>query len=535
MEPVNNTSNNSSKTTCNYQSSNCVIWEGPDLPCINLCKGDSIQDVVYRMATKLCEMSEAIKIDVSTIDFDCITEDNGTPPDSLKETIQALVYKACQQVENQTTTTLPLPNIVLPTCLRYNDANGDPVTILPIDEFVSVFAGEFCGIVQDVQSLELSFVNLESRITDLEAVVAGLGTPSGGTGTVPTINPLCVSGPIGTPTPIDEAFEALESDYCSYKYKVGTEFDINMMLTKQCPSLGGEDQLSNTGVAMSDIVGWKSTPQSISDSLTNAWLTICDMRSKFKEYLDEAAAKCVAIPPFTLNISSITTNAAVITWTSHSLVDFEKPGAYTISVFEYNPVTQQTVGVAIAGLGGIFGELTFSTSINTSSLDYNKQYAVQIVASYDTCGDSQPVQVVGQLRSCPTNYKLKVQSDTETSVAVPSGCGLGSPVTDKTRRLLVTLTDSGGVTVVNGKSTNITATVRLKVTDCNLANDVWEYYNISIAPNASTWSMTYDSQKHHLCVSGGTCTPIIRGNAALSITIDTISDCDVIAGTISYL
>ena len=45
---------NLDKSTCNPISSNCVIWGGPDIECINLCKGDTITDVTYKLALELC-------------------------------------------------------------------------------------------------------------------------------------------------------------------------------------------------------------------------------------------------------------------------------------------------------------------------------------------------------------------------------------------------------------------------------------------------------------------------------------------------
>ena len=36
---------------CSPISSNCVIWQGPDIPCIKLCTGDTVSDVVAKLAT----------------------------------------------------------------------------------------------------------------------------------------------------------------------------------------------------------------------------------------------------------------------------------------------------------------------------------------------------------------------------------------------------------------------------------------------------------------------------------------------------
>ena len=47
---------NSSNTTngCDSISSNCVIWQGPDISCINLCNGDTISDVTAKLAELVC-------------------------------------------------------------------------------------------------------------------------------------------------------------------------------------------------------------------------------------------------------------------------------------------------------------------------------------------------------------------------------------------------------------------------------------------------------------------------------------------------
>ena len=54
---------NSSSESCVHTTSNCVIWQGPDIPCLDLCKGDTISDVVYKLATEFCEITDSLKVD----------------------------------------------------------------------------------------------------------------------------------------------------------------------------------------------------------------------------------------------------------------------------------------------------------------------------------------------------------------------------------------------------------------------------------------------------------------------------------------
>ena len=48
---------NSSITTngCDNISSNCVIWQGPDIACIDLCSGDTISEVTKKIADKVAK------------------------------------------------------------------------------------------------------------------------------------------------------------------------------------------------------------------------------------------------------------------------------------------------------------------------------------------------------------------------------------------------------------------------------------------------------------------------------------------------
>ena len=41
---------------CSPVSSNCVVWQGQTLPCLDLCKGDTVSDVVFKAATELCTL-----------------------------------------------------------------------------------------------------------------------------------------------------------------------------------------------------------------------------------------------------------------------------------------------------------------------------------------------------------------------------------------------------------------------------------------------------------------------------------------------
>ena len=81
------------KENCTPTSSNCIIWQGPDIPCIKLCKGDSITDVVYNFATDYCDLLK--ELDPSKYDLSCLTNVK-CPPDTFRELIQLLIKRICE-------------------------------------------------------------------------------------------------------------------------------------------------------------------------------------------------------------------------------------------------------------------------------------------------------------------------------------------------------------------------------------------------------------------------------------------------------
>lgn len=81
-----------SKDGCMKTSSNCVIWEGPDIPCLKLCNGDNITEVLYKLATKFCET--LVLLDPSQYDISCFNNISCPPTDFL-ELFQLVIDEIC--------------------------------------------------------------------------------------------------------------------------------------------------------------------------------------------------------------------------------------------------------------------------------------------------------------------------------------------------------------------------------------------------------------------------------------------------------
>ena len=79
---------NLDNSQCSPVSSNCVIWQGPNIDCIDLCTGDSISTVVYKLATELCEIMN--QLDLTNLDLACLKVGTN-PPETFSELIQLLI------------------------------------------------------------------------------------------------------------------------------------------------------------------------------------------------------------------------------------------------------------------------------------------------------------------------------------------------------------------------------------------------------------------------------------------------------------
>lgn len=304
MKPV----KNNTTPGCSAVSSQCVIWQGPDIPCINLCKGDTIDDVVYKLATILCESTSGV-IDITTLDFKCLVEQYQSDPQTLIQLLQLLIDKVCSLedlIGGGNGGGTGSVNVQLPPCLRYTNNDGDFIEYLEHTAYSRKLAAEICTIIGNIASHNTRITNLETRVTTLE------NSSGGGGSTSITVTPQCTGTP-GTPTTIQNAFLNLEDEFCDLRTATGTTSQILQALAKQCNNLGSQFQLSGNGVAvMSQLPGWVNNPTSVADTINNIWLTLCDIRDRVDDLGVVTSVKCTdLIIDFLLTVNQQRTSASL--------------------------------------------------------------------------------------------------------------------------------------------------------------------------------------------------------------------------------
>ena len=260
-------------------SSDCVIWQGQNLECVGIKQGDCLTETVSVLANKLCDMMSAV--DINSYDLSCFIGDDCQSV-SWEQLFQLMIDKVCFLEGSTPTTSEPSEDdcpedlVLVPDCFSDN-CNGGAI---PYTEYVKLIGTEICLLINEISTINETLIDHAARIKELE---------EGGTGdcAIPQIVPTCV-GP-SVLTDVDEVIQSLEESYCTYQNALGDVTELTNAVSQQCPNLSTSNALNSPGT-MGQISGWNQNPTSVADSLSNLWLTLCDMRGAMAE-LQECCAE----------------------------------------------------------------------------------------------------------------------------------------------------------------------------------------------------------------------------------------------------
>ena len=249
---------NLDNSPCSPISSNCVIWQGPNIPCINLCTGDTVSDVVAKLATELCAIMDTLNI--TKYDLACLNL-AGCDPKDFQALIQLLIQKICD-LENQTPGTsvpgsadCPVDCIVaINACLGGGNDN--------LVNYVNIIASKICELVDDIHLIQNQIVNINTTLVDLQTQIDNIPTY-----TLPDINvPLgCTIGIYNGPqaVPLDTLFQEFIDDWCASSNTLG---NIAAVLNPSCTLT---DIIADAGAS------WVNPIVTLADAINNIWLSIC--------------------------------------------------------------------------------------------------------------------------------------------------------------------------------------------------------------------------------------------------------------------
>ncbi len=302
---------------CSPISSNCVIWQGPDIPCIKLCTGDTVSDVVGKLATELCTVLDTLN--VTNYDLSCFNL-VGCGPNDFEALIQFLIEQICA-LQNPTTTTGTTTDRseVLVTVADCFVVNG--VTVMTVAEYAMAIGNKVCSLVSQIAAINASIANLDIRVTNLEAAP----TP---TFTLPSIPVNCtLSATIVSPGSyvIDQVLNALINDatngYCALTSATGSPADITAAVLSQCITDADISLVYGTAFSVAYAGSWviSSDLNSAAGAINNLWIAICDVYNA----LDNLATPTSSV---TAGNGITVTTTTVGSNTNYQVAYVEKPG-----------------------------------------------------------------------------------------------------------------------------------------------------------------------------------------------------------------
>jgi len=268
---------------CSPISSNCVIWQGPDIPCIKLCAGDTVSDVIASLGQELCTIMD--QLNISNYDLECIGI-AGCPPSDIKTLIELLISKVCElnnipQTDTRTTSTCPDCVVSVASCF----VQGTQSTMQLVD-YVQMIANRVCTIVTEISVINNQLQEINNTLIDLQIQIDNIPTY-----TLPSISVSCILTPGSYP--LDQALDALLNNsatgYCSLLSRTGTPAQITSSVLSQC-ILDASQSLASLAAGDSPVQSFSSyysgtwvnnanltSSPTLANAINNIWISICDI------------------------------------------------------------------------------------------------------------------------------------------------------------------------------------------------------------------------------------------------------------------
>jgi len=281
------------KHGCNPVSSNCVVWQGPDLDCIGLCHGDTISDVIAKLAQELCDLIDLVSLaptSTTPFDFTCLLQTGQLPPENIHELIQLIIDRLCDQIaesnslegdiniiEKRGGSGTDCPDtciIAIADCFQYTNPFGDLVTTMTLTEYATAIGNKICDILDDIAIMQGQISTLQTDVGTNAADIATLQS------TMVLDSDLLYTldvqlDPSLTPQSVVTALKVVESSYLTTRTATGLPSQMYNGIA-QLNTYGSRDALSNTGL-IAGYPNWISNPINIGQWAGNTSIAIKDL------------------------------------------------------------------------------------------------------------------------------------------------------------------------------------------------------------------------------------------------------------------
>jgi hypothetical protein len=296
---------------CSPISSNCVIWQGPNLDCIKLCTGDTVSNVVATLATELCTILDELK--VSNYDLSAF----GLSSSSLnfEELVQFLIDKVSELNDinsgnggsgSGSGSECPDCVVSVAPCL----ITGGQTTMQLLD-YVQMIANRICTIISSTQDIDQEITIINSTLSDLQFQIDNLPGY-----TLPNIPVDCI---LSGNQRIDVVLNALMNDdtlgYCRLLSATGTPININTAVLSQCISDTAQPLAALPAVNTFSAYyssSWVNASAlnaapTVSNAIKNIWVAICDIYNYSSDFPVTVVAQGSGITVTPTTVGNVTT------------------------------------------------------------------------------------------------------------------------------------------------------------------------------------------------------------------------------------
>lgn len=452
------TSSSGATNGCDNISSNCVIWQGPDIACIDLCTGDTISEVSAKIGNKVCQIiNDGVSANPSLagLDISCLVP--GIPPTELVPVLNAMILQICanSQSEPDPGPGTDLPMMALPACLQYNDASGNPVTELRLDAFATLVANQVCTNLAAIEVINTTLTSLNDRIVILENCVL----PCTGSVAEAQIIPTCILPSVLTDVSV--VVLAIEAAFCSLQDATGTPAQINLAIG-QSSITGSSNSLTSSSVSYGSIAGWNQSPINLAQSVQNAWVVIDDLYTALADVQSNCCATsgCDSVV-FAFTSTAVLNAQGLIANINLNFTSSSIPGTFN-DVTGFSQVTITDVnGSSVASTFSVASEQSNANGIlvGVSTLDTSSDLTVnvsfRVFDGVDTCSAVQ-TQTVSGVVPCLTPTVSNIAA---TQVDVLIANNLGSAITIKIDIVDATTGVVTASTTVNNPTSSVQETL----------------------------------------------------------------------------
>jgi len=439
---------------CSPISSNCVIWQGPDIPCIKLCAGDTISDVIASLGQELCTIMD--QLNISNYDLECIGI-AGCPPSDIKTLIELLISKVCDlnntpQTDTRSTGNCPDCVVSVAPCF----VQGTQSTMQLVD-YVQMIANRVCAIVTEILAINNQLQEVNSTLIDLQIQIDNIPTY-----TLPSIPVSCILTPGSYP--LDQALDALLNNsttgYCSLLSRTGTPAQITSSVLSQC-ILDSSQSLASLAAGDSPVQSFSSyysgtwvnnanltSSPTLSNAIKNIWISICDMYTYITNLNLSISAQNTSSVNLELNSGVLTAHVQDTGWVN--LLGFNY---YTGGMSNQKPQCRR-IGNVLHFRGVVYVPLATSTG-GTTVIDITSP------TTYFTSTQITPFQASGGVFIDPLGFMYFNSNGTSGQSVIPNTIVDAGTTLDNTYRLYQTAFRK--ITVASTNTITLTANIGISI------------------------------------------------------------------------